>query len=257
MAKHGDAPEFVEEFESAAEKLAGWIGAHAWQVGGTLVAVLAAIWGFEAFRDAAQEREGEASLALDAMRAAYLRALGAEPGALEAPELANPEAARSIQEEYLAKFRGLAEEHSGTVAGTLALFETAAILEELGQAEQTTAVWQEALVAAEGNATLEGLLHQRVAGAHEAAGAWAEAAAAYEAAAALEGFPLRYWALVDAARCRNAAGQPDQALVLYERVDLEAPDLPLPDHVRAEVRDLRAQRPAAIPVPESSVEGVE
>ncbi|MDJ0849150.1 MAG: hypothetical protein QNK04_12295 [Myxococcota bacterium] len=242
MAKQGDAPEFVEEFESAAEKLAGWIAAHAWQVGGTIVFVLAAIWGFESFRGAAAEREGEASQALDATRAAYLRALGAEPGAFEVPELANPDAARAIQEEYLEAFREVAAEHRGTVAGTLALFETAAILEQLGQGDQTAGVWQEALAEAAGNPTLEGLLHQRVAGAHEEAGAWAEAAAAYEAAAALEDFPLRYWAMVDAARCRHAAGQSDQALVLYERVDLEAPDLPLPDHVRAEMRDLRAGR---------------
>ncbi len=242
MAKQGDAPEFVEEFESAAERLANWVGAHAWQVGGGLVALLLAIWGFEAFRDASQAREADASMALDRTRAEYLVALGAEPGAFQAPELANPEAAREIQEEYLEKFREVATEHPGTVAGTLALFETASILEELDRRDQKAAVWQQALEQAAGNPTLEGLLQQRVAVAHEEAGEWAEAAAAHEAAAALPGFPLRYWALVDAARCRNAAGDPGQALAHYERIEAEAPDLALPDHVRAEMRALRATR---------------
>lgn len=242
MAKHSDAPEFVEEFESAADRLVTWIAAHAWQVGGGLLAILAAVWGFEAYRDSASEREALASNALDQTRAAYLRALGAEPGALEAPELANPKAAEAIRQEYLEAFRNVAGEHPGTVAGTLALFETAEILEALGQEDQTAAVWQEAVAEAAGNPTLQGLLYQRIGSAHEEAADWSEAADAYEAAASLEGFPLAAWALVDAARCRYAAGQLDQALALYQRVESESPDLQLPDHVRAEIRELRAGR---------------
>jgi hypothetical protein len=238
--KHRDAPELIEEFEGAADRLANWIAAHAWLVGGSLLAVLLAVWGVQAHLDAGRQREAAASDALDRTRSAYLEALGAAPGAIEVPELANPKAAQSIREEYLEKFRAVADEHAGTVAGTLALFETGQLLEELGQPEQTAQVWKKALAEARGNPRLEGMLQQRIGAVHEEEEAWAQAAQAYEAASALDGFPLRYWAMVDAGRCWLAAGEPGRALALFERVETEAPDLPLPDHIRVQLRELRA-----------------
>lgn len=241
--KHRDAPEFIEEIEGAADRLANWVGAHAWLVGGSLLAVLLAVWGVQAYLDAGRDREAAASDALDQTRSAHLQALGASPDAIEVPELANPKAAESIREEYLEKFRAVADEHAGTVAGTLALFETGQLLDELGRPEQGAKVWEQALAQARGNPRLEGLLEQRIGAAHEAEEAWAQAAAAYEAASALEDFPLRYWAMVDAARCWLAAGQPARALALFDRVETEAPDLRLPDHVRGQLRELRAANP--------------
>jgi hypothetical protein len=238
--KHSHAPELIEEFEGAADRLANWIAAHAWLVGGGLLALLLGVWGLQTYFEAGSAREAAASNALDQTRSAYLQALGAAPGSLEVPELANPKAAESIREEYLKKFRAVADEHRGTVAGTLALFETGQLLEELGRPEQTAKVWEQALAEAHGNPRLEGLLQQRIAEAHEAEEAWAQAAAAYEAASELEGFPLRYWAMVDAGRCWLAAGEPARALALFERVETEAPELRLPDHIRIQLRELRA-----------------
>lgn len=238
--KHGDAPELIEEFESAADRLANWIGAHLWLVGGGLVLVLLAGWGFEAYRNMGHEREAAASDALEQTRSAYFTALGAPPGALELPELANPKAAEAINQEYLGKFRAVAEKYPGTVAGTLALFETAELLEKLGHSDQMAQVWQQALAQAAGNPRLEGMLQQRIAAAHEADEQWAEAAAAHEAASEIPGYPLRYWAMVDAARCWLAAGDRARALALLERVEKEAPDLRLPDSMRIELRELRA-----------------
>ena len=55
-----------------------------------------------------------------------------------------------------------------------------------------------------------------------------------------EEFPLRFWALADAARCFARAGEPVTALALLERVENEAPEMKLPAHLRALLRELRA-----------------
>jgi Tfp pilus assembly protein PilF len=87
---------------------------------------------------------------------------------------------------------------------------------------------------------VRGLVAQRLAQRFEAAGRWAEAADRHEAAAKLNDYPLREWALADAARCRAMAGDPAAARALYDRLDREAPDLPLSDEQRAQRLELRA-----------------
>jgi hypothetical protein len=240
LAKRTQTPDMIEEFESAAEQLAKWIASNAWLVGGVLVVVLgtAGTWG--GYRSWSQGREDAASNALNQTRTAYLAAFGAQPGTIEEPELANPAVGDAIREEYVGKFEAVAEEHAGTVAGTLALFEAAELLIRLGRPEQTEEIWRQALAGASGNPGLYGILQQRVAQAHEERQAWAEAAAAHEQAGHTAGYPLQHWALVDAARCYAAAGEAERALALYEEVEREAPDLNLPDHLRAQFRELRA-----------------
>lgn len=233
-------PELIQDFESAADRMAHWIGEHL-LLSGLLLALLlggAGAWG--GYHSWQQGREEDASNALDRVQTAYLLALGAEPGTLEEPELANPEAAREIRERYLAEFQKVAKEHRGTVAGTLALFEAAEVMERLGQTEQTEETWKAALEAARGNPGLTGLLQQRIAEIYESREDWRDAAEAHEAAGAIEKYPLRYWALLDAARCWAAAGDRTRALALYDRVEAEAPDLNLPAHLRAQARELRA-----------------
>jgi hypothetical protein len=240
LAKRTQTPDMIEEIEGAADRLARWIADNAWLVGGLLVIVLgtAAAWG--GYRSWSQGREDAASNALDRVQTAYLMAFGAQPGAIEEPELANPAAAMAIREEYVAEFNAVAEEHSGTVAGTLALFEAAELLNRLGRPGETEEIWRQALASASGNPGLRGILQQRIAQAHEEHQAWAKAAEAHEQAGRTEGYALRYDALLDAARCFAAAGEKERALALYEEVEREAPDLGLPDHLRTQFRELRA-----------------
>jgi tetratricopeptide (TPR) repeat protein len=240
LAKRTHTPDMIEEIESAADRMASWIASNAWLVGGVLVVVLGTAGAWGGYHSWSQGREEAASTALDSARTAYLFAFGAQPGAIQEPELANPAVAEAIREEYVAEFKAVAEEHSGTVAGTLALLEAAELLNRLGRAEQTEEIWRQALAEASGNPGLYGILQQRVAQAHEVRQAWAEAAAAHEAAGRTAGYRLRHWAMVDAARCYAAAGEPERALALYEEVEREAPDLNLPDHLRAQFRELRA-----------------
>ena len=49
--------------------------------------------------------------------------MGAAPGALELPELANPEAGQRIRAEFAERFAAIGQEHAGTVAGTIAHLE--------------------------------------------------------------------------------------------------------------------------------------
>jgi tetratricopeptide (TPR) repeat protein len=241
VAKHAQSPELLEEIESGAERLAQWIASHAWLVAGLVLGTLAVAGGVSGYHSWRTGREEAASDALDRARSAYLRAMGASPGSLEVPELANPAAGVVIREEHLERFREVAEAHGGTVAGTLALFEVARLLDELGRDSDAVAtVWQEALAGSAANPGLRGVVLQRIAQDHEDAGRWAEAADAHEQAGAIPAFPLRYWALLDAARCRAQAGDPERALALYERVAQEAPEIEIPAHGRAQIRELRA-----------------
>jgi tetratricopeptide (TPR) repeat protein len=239
VARQSEAPDVVEEIESAAERLAGWVAANLWLSVGLLVGVLAlagAVGGYASWKGS---REEAASDALDVVRTAYFREMGAAPTALELPELANPKAAQEIQERYLVQFRELAESQRGTVAGTLALLETADILEALGRTDEMAAAIAEARERAP-NPVLRAIVDRRLGYLYEDAGRWAEAAAAHAAAAAVPEYPLRSWALADAARCELSAGRRAEALALYERLELEAPDLPLPEHEAAQLRELRA-----------------
>ena len=240
MARRSHQPDLIEEFESAADRMARWIATHSVPVVGILVLALAGAFTWERINSGIDAREEAASNALDQAHAAYLVALGGVPGSLEIPELANPVAAAVIQEEHLERFRAVADEHRGTVAGTLALFEVAEILDRLDRPDQTLEVWQEALDDLSGHPSLRAMLHQRIARLHEDRGDWSQAAAAHEAAGAVSEFPLRYGALAEAARCYAQAGQDERALALYERVAREAPDLALPGHLRAQFRELRA-----------------
>lgn len=234
----------LEGVESSLERAAEWVRVHLIPVSIALVAVLAMAGGV-AWMVSQRTRAAEAaSDALDQVTADYLRAMGAQPGALEVPELANPAAAASIGTEYAEKYGEVAKEHSGTVAGALASLEQGNLLETAGEVEAAIATWQAALEGLDSNPELQAMFHQRIGQAYEEAGRWSEAAQAHALAGQVEDYPLRYWALADAMRCHLAAGESQPARDLALQLDAEAPDLELPDHTRAMIRELRhAQAP--------------
>lgn len=240
MAKKA-APTIIEDIETAGDKLADWVSENRWLMAGVLAAVLLSALAWGGYDSYAREREDAASNALDKARSGYFTALGATPGAIEEPVLANPKAAAAIRAEFLESFQAVADEHDGTVAGTLALFEVARLLEKLGRGDESATLWDRATSAAEGNPGLSGLLDQRRAEVFERHGQWQEASLAHERAGAIAGYRLRHWALVDAARCAAAGGEGERALALYERVEREDPDLNLPPHLGAQYRELQAR----------------
>jgi tetratricopeptide (TPR) repeat protein len=228
----------LEELESAADRLGEWLQTHLVAVGAGVLGLLAVV-GIGAWIVSARDSaERDASNALAQVRSDYLSAMGAAPGAVDVPELANPTAASEIRAEYEKRYAAVAAEHAGTVAATLAVVEQAELVSAAGRADEAIGLLEQAIPKAPQTA-VRGLVIQRLAQRLEAAGRWADAAERHEAASKLDDYPLHQWALVDAARCRALAGDAAAARALYDRLEKEAPDFPLTDDQRAQRLELR------------------
>lgn len=238
--EHGAAAEMLGELESAADRLSDWLQANFRAVVAAIIALLvvAGVGSWIVSSRASNERE--ASTALAKAREDYLSAMGVGPGALEVPELANPEAATQIRAEYEERFGEVAKTYAGTVAGTLAALEAARLASDAGRPDDALATLEQALAEAPARGAVRGMVLQQLAQGLEGADRWAEAADRHEDASKLADYPLRGWALADAARCRAKAGDTAGALALYERLEREMPDLKLPDHQRTEMLELQA-----------------
>ena len=176
------------------------------------------------------------------MREGFLQAMGAPPGAGSFTEPANAETARKAREEFAASFAKVAEAHPGTAGAVEAWLEAGNLREQLGQAGRGhRGVEAGGGGSAARRAPLRGLALERLATGYESKGAFAEAGAAHEEAAGIAAFPLRHYAMADAARCFAAAGERDRAVALADRVLSEAPDLQLPDHVRSRLDELHTR----------------
>ena len=236
----GSAAEVLGELESAADRLGEWLQTHVVAVSGAILGLLLAAgigaW-IVSWRAGVEE---EASSALAQTRSEYLTAMGAEPGSIEVPELANPAAATQIRADYEKRYAQVATDHAGTVAGALATVEQAGLADADGRSDEAISLLEQALKQAPQKDEVRGLIEQRLAQRFEAAGRWAEAADRHEAASKRKEYPLHGWAIADAARCRAMAGDTAAARALYDRLDQEAPDLALSDTQRAQRLELRA-----------------
>ena len=259
--KQDTADAVIEEFESIAERGAEWIGNHAILAASLVALSLGLVAAYAGFQSWHGNREAGASAALDRVQSEYLEAMGVGPGALEAPELANPDAAKRIKQEFSGRFAAVASEHRGTVPGTLAALAQGNLIEEQtspangAQGVEIPAIpnptskesgspaieiWTEALDTAPRNGRLQAILWERIAQSQEESGRWLEAAEAHEQAGRITSFPLRYRALADAARCYVEADQLEAARALSDRVADEAPSIRLPEHIRSQRRELVA-----------------
>jgi tetratricopeptide (TPR) repeat protein len=238
--KQAGTIEALEEIQGAADRLAEWIRGHLMLVIGVVGGLLALAGGVSFYMTSRTGQEEDAASALALAREEYLEAMGAGPGAFEVPELANPEAGARIRDEYAEKLENVSASWAGTVAATLAELDRAVLARDAGEVERALEILEATLARGVSGGALRGVALQRSAQALEDLGRWEAAAARHEEAAAIDAFPLRHWALADAARCAARAGDRERALALYERVEAEAPDLRLPDHQRAELRELRA-----------------
>ena len=241
-AKHpASAHDTLDEIESWGERASEWLTNNARRVLVVAMVVIVLAGAYAGWDALESSREEAASNAFEDVRQAYMAAMGAPPGAIEVPELANPEAARAVRDEYSARFRELAEDHAGTVGGIMARLEEASILAAAGDDEGRMAALTALRAELPSEPRLRGLVLQRIAHAHEDAEQWAEAAEAHAEAGELAGYPLRYWAMADAARCFLETGDRDRSVALLATVKAEAPDLPLPEHVQTRLQEIPAE----------------
>jgi len=234
----------IEEIESIAERAAEWIRDH---LPLTIAALVIVVGGAAAISALAvhQAREAEtAADAFDQVTAEFMRRMGADPDALMVPELANPDAAAAIRNEFSEQFGAVAEAYAGTVAAALARLEQGNLAAAAGKTDAAIAIWQGAFDDLDGNPNFQAIVEQRIAQAHEDETRWLEAAESYARAAAVESYPLRHWALAEAARCLEQAGEIERARELALKLATDAPDLVLPQHLSALLAELRQ-----IPVP--------
>jgi hypothetical protein len=234
-----EQPHGIEEIESIAERGAQWIRDHLPLSIATLLIVLGAAAALGALA-AQQNREAEAaSDAFDQVTAEFMQAMGADPSAFTAPELANPEQEAEIRSEFAEQFGAVAEEHAGTVAAALARLEQGNLSAEAGETDAAIEIWRGAIDDLGRNPNLLAFFEQRIGHAYEDDARWLEAAESYASAGAVESYPLRHWALAEAARCLQQAGEVERARELALQLATEAPELMLPQHLSAMLAELR------------------
>jgi tetratricopeptide (TPR) repeat protein len=238
-----DPTETIAEIESMGERAIEWIGQNARIVLSVLLICLLIAGAYGYFESAQSRRENNASVALAETRDAYLVAMGGFPGALEAPEPADPTAALPIWQEYGERFEAVAQEYAGTASAAIARLEQGNLVTAAGDDSRAIEIWRAALARLSGSSPLAGVLHQRIGQSLENRGDWEAAGGAYESAAAIESYTFRHWAMADAARCYLLADRPEKALDLSAQLDAEAPEMQLPDYLRARLRELRVTNP--------------
>jgi predicted negative regulator of RcsB-dependent stress response len=231
----------LEEIESIADRMASWIGANPVAVivlAGSILLAAGAYGGWVAWQSG---REDRASFALASLEREYLKAMGAPPGATEITEPANPETGKALRQEFAQKLLAMADANPRTSAATVARLTAGDLLAAAGAPEKAFDAWQAALGGVGRNPALRGIALRRVATALEAQGKWSEAAAANLEAGELAGFPLRDWALADAARCYAEAGDTVRAISIAARVESDGASEGLPPHLAAQLAELRAR----------------
>lgn len=243
MTQHRkDAPaDTLEQLESLGDRLVRWISENPLLVLGAAAVILltaATLGGVRAWRASAAD---EASAEFAQVRSAYVTAMGGSGTDLVPPEPANPETARKLKTEYVEQFVKIVDEHSGTPAAALAALDASQIYQDLGAADRAREVVERAVSGLSEQSPVRAVAQRRIAVLDEADGDFGAAARAHAAAAEAPGYPLRFDALADAARCWAEAGNTAEALAILARIEGEAPDYHMPPYVQARLAELQAK----------------
>ncbi|MCP4036589.1 MAG: hypothetical protein GY733_06605 [bacterium] len=240
--KQESAAETLDELQSRGDDLSVWIGENPGPVlaaAGAILA-LAAVYAFAS--SGVDSGKLDASTAIAHAKSEYREAMGGSySGSFEVPEPANPEAARSTREEYIERFKELAKEHVGSEMGSYALVQVGSLQAQLDDVDGALESFRAALEPYEKNEAMRGVVLERIALLHERKGELEAAATAHLEASEVTGYPLRYFALLNAARTQAESGQSEIAIANFDRITSEAPDLLIPDHTQSMLLELKAK----------------
>jgi tetratricopeptide (TPR) repeat protein len=233
----------LDEIESRSGDLAEWISANPLPILAVAGAILAIAAIYTLGSSGIDSAKHEASTAIAVAKGEYRNAMGGSySGTLDVPEPANPEIARSTRLEYIERFQGLAAEQAGSEMGSYAWVQAGSLQVDQGDLEGALESFQQALEPYDKREAMRGIILERIAVIHEQLGDLPSAAAAHLEASEITSYPLRYFALLNAARNQAEAGQTDAAIVSFERVTKESPDLLIPEHTQAMLMELQAAR---------------
>ena len=241
--KQESAGERLEEIQSRGEELSEWISENPLPIlaAGGAVLLFAAIYGF-ATSGLASSKD-EASMQIASVKNEYRQAMGGSySGSLDIPEPANADAARETREEYIGRFQALADEYAGTEMGSYALIQVGSLQVELDETESALASFELALEPYDARQPMRGVLLEWMALLHEERNEPDAAIKRHIEASSVLDYPLRYFALLNAARIQAESGEADAAIANFDRILVESPDLLIPEHTNAMLLELKAQR---------------
>ena len=230
----------LDALQSRSDKIGDWIASNPTPILGALGGILAIALVVGLIGSSREGAVAEAADQLSRAQRDFRVAMGVDATAIDIPEPANPEAARTAREAAVVDLQAVIDDHGGSPAAAIAALELGDILIQLDRAGEAIPLWETAAGNASGS--LRGMLLQRIGTEAELGEDLAAAADAYERASAIDGYPLRHLALAEAARVHATRGEDDAAVALLERLETEAPDFAIPEHVEARLSEIRASR---------------
>jgi tetratricopeptide (TPR) repeat protein len=233
----------LDEIQSQGDHLSEWISQNPTLILGVVGAILGVTALYVLVVSGIDGSRQDASTEIAKVKNEFRRAMGGGlTGTIEIPEPANPETARNIREEYIDRFQELAASHEGTEMGGYALIQSANLQSALDDDEASLESYQQALAPFSADEAMRGIILERIAGLHEASGDLEAATTSHLEASEIASYPLRYFALLNAARTQAEAGLDELAIANFERVTQESPDLRIPEHTQAMLLELKAKR---------------
>ena len=215
---HGETEARAEGLEGRIEDAFEWITDHAREVVTGVVAFLVVGGAAGGLWEWSSRRAAVAQGDLAAVEIAYNLAMGASPRMLFTAEPANADQALRAREAALAGFEAVGDDHSGSLAASLAQIRAAEMEIELGRADAAQARLG-ALASQLDAQDLKRAVALRLRGyALEELDRWGEAGIAYADAAGVEAYPDRPSAWLSSAESYARAGDADGEIAAYQQI---------------------------------------
>jgi tetratricopeptide (TPR) repeat protein len=218
-----DSP--LERFEARAQHVFDWIGAHPRQVlGGIGGAVLLGLL-VTGIYEWNERRQDAAHEALAKVERRFAEEFAGDPRVAILPEPANADQARRAREDALAGFLAVADAHSGSRAADFAQLRAAEMEVDLGQLDAAEQRLLDLDLQLGRSDSLRAVALRLSAYVHDLRGDYLEAGEAYLAGAEIDAYPDSPMLWLAAAQSFERGGAADRAVLAYQAVLANDPEL--------------------------------